>query len=560
MDKYIVAAPSGSTNNSVGALDRHWQKGYFDELPNWQEYLAESTGYGIISGCTPTISGLTVSVAAGVVHLADGTRKELSASTVTLDAADATKPRIDLVYIDSAGVVAKVTGTASATPTVPTLPSGGISVAQVTVAANATTGTVTDNRDIQSGIAKSLIVIPDMFDGNDLQKLQKAIDYAYKNNIYNIIIDRIYDLTGGTILLPKLNSIPDSWRYLHFLGVNGGFLKTDSGYMFSATNRTMGYHFENIRFMGCSDTEAILLNNTVTSVFNCSKILQIYTENCEFRYLKRVFDGTDSISETTCMQSIYTDRDIYFCCYEVLKTTVLWNVNFNNSNIEHCYRFITIVEHDADVALTYSLSIVGCTIESIEGDYTISIGTSSSTNASCATNMLIIENCYFELNPPIYDYGYIRGISIINNRFTRNVNNGYALEIHGLVTLVDITGNDCTITNKLLRTSNDFYFCGINTQIDKTINPKYFDIKDTLLDLPFKKSQDVTIDSITTSESGIADITSYKPSGIDVRLCAIVSVSGVSYPYSVNCNGTYLIGAASTTYTNVKIRYFYWQV
>lgn len=110
--------------------------------------LAESTGYGIVSGCEPTISGLTVKVGAGVIHLSDGTRKELSATNITLDSADTTNPRIDLVYIDSTGTVAKITGTASASPNVPTVPTGGISVAQVSVAAGSTTGTITDKRDM----------------------------------------------------------------------------------------------------------------------------------------------------------------------------------------------------------------------------------------------------------------------------------------------------------------------------------------------------------------------------------------------------------------------------
>lgn len=54
-------------------------------IDSLEKYLAESTGYGIVSGCEPTISGLTVTVGAGVAHLADGTRKELSASSITLD-------------------------------------------------------------------------------------------------------------------------------------------------------------------------------------------------------------------------------------------------------------------------------------------------------------------------------------------------------------------------------------------------------------------------------------------------------------------------------------------
>lgn len=115
-------------------------------IDSLEKYLAESTGYGIISGCEPTISGLTVTVGAGIVHLADGTRKEIAETNVTLDSADPTNPRIDLVYIDSTGTVAKVIGTAVASPSAPVLPTGGISVAQVSVAAGATTGTVTDTR------------------------------------------------------------------------------------------------------------------------------------------------------------------------------------------------------------------------------------------------------------------------------------------------------------------------------------------------------------------------------------------------------------------------------
>ena len=77
--------PRANGEGSIGTAAKHWGAGYFDTLPNWQEYLAESTGYGIVSGCEPTISGLTVTVGAGIAHLADGTRKEIASTTVTLD-------------------------------------------------------------------------------------------------------------------------------------------------------------------------------------------------------------------------------------------------------------------------------------------------------------------------------------------------------------------------------------------------------------------------------------------------------------------------------------------
>ncbi len=54
-------------------------------IDSLEKSLAESTGYGIVSGCEPSISGLTVTISSGVVHLADGTRKEIAATNITLD-------------------------------------------------------------------------------------------------------------------------------------------------------------------------------------------------------------------------------------------------------------------------------------------------------------------------------------------------------------------------------------------------------------------------------------------------------------------------------------------
>jgi hypothetical protein len=90
--------PRANGEGGIGTPAKHWGNGYFNALnlagedvagtlSNMNLALAESTGFGIVSGCEPSISGLTVTVAAGVVHLADGTRKEISSTTVTLDSA-----------------------------------------------------------------------------------------------------------------------------------------------------------------------------------------------------------------------------------------------------------------------------------------------------------------------------------------------------------------------------------------------------------------------------------------------------------------------------------------
>ena len=59
--------------------------------------------------------------------------------TLALATADATNPRIDVVYADSAGALQKVTGTPAASPSEPGLPASALKLGVVRVAANATT-------------------------------------------------------------------------------------------------------------------------------------------------------------------------------------------------------------------------------------------------------------------------------------------------------------------------------------------------------------------------------------------------------------------------------------
>jgi hypothetical protein len=112
----------------------------------FQEYLEVLTqgiqGQDFVtSGCAVTAQGapnLTVAVAAGVVW-SNGVRRAVTAGNVTIGAANATNPRIDLVVVDSTGTKQCRAGTAAAAPKPPARTTDDVVLAAIYVPANDTT-------------------------------------------------------------------------------------------------------------------------------------------------------------------------------------------------------------------------------------------------------------------------------------------------------------------------------------------------------------------------------------------------------------------------------------
>lgn len=120
----------------------------------FQEYLGVLTD--AIDGLNCVLSGLVVTggadmtpaVAKGGV-LSNGTMFAVAAADVTITAADATNPRIDLIVVTSAGALAVRAGTAAAAPKPPTRTANDVVIAAVYVPANDTaiaTSQITDMR------------------------------------------------------------------------------------------------------------------------------------------------------------------------------------------------------------------------------------------------------------------------------------------------------------------------------------------------------------------------------------------------------------------------------
>jgi len=112
---------------------------------------------GVFKGLSVTPgTGLNVNVSSGFAMINCNPYRKTSSTTVSLDAADSTNPRKDLIYLKDDGTITKATGTPhsaipdgqtgiyTAKPRPPSLPSNSIPLAEVWVPANATSLT-TDN-------------------------------------------------------------------------------------------------------------------------------------------------------------------------------------------------------------------------------------------------------------------------------------------------------------------------------------------------------------------------------------------------------------------------------
>lgn len=95
-------------------------------------------------GAVVWTSGLSFTVSAAVYYIL-GVQYQSAQQNITLDAADGSNPRIDVIGVDNTQTVIKVTGTAAASPSEPDVdPGTQLKLAIVTVAAGATTPTVTN--------------------------------------------------------------------------------------------------------------------------------------------------------------------------------------------------------------------------------------------------------------------------------------------------------------------------------------------------------------------------------------------------------------------------------
>ena len=257
-------------------------------------------------------------------------------------------------------------------------------------------------------IENKMTLDPDMFEGSDLEKLQQAVDYIINNNYEEIILYRIYNITGGSIYINKTGEFPRKPIYIKSL--NGGIEKHDNGFVFTSNNKNVGELF-------ISDMKITSTQGVDTKVYDVSKLIRINSNNNYYSNIDYVFYDDNDYA-----QSIRSVCDYFTYVYCVCKIRYGYDIHFSNCLCEESHKFFEDDEIEKHY-ISNNISITDCVIENTK-DLAIKLNGCQSLN---------ISNNYFELNK-----GYIKlgqygasGCSISSNFFYDSGDLKPCVEIEG---------------------------------------------------------------------------------------------------------------------------------
>ena len=171
-----------------------------DELTDIYAAFAMTGNYGVFTGCGVTAQSTpdqTVRVAAGSILTPEGKRYVIDAvPALAATNANSVYPRIDIVYVSSAGVVTYLAGNALASPVQPATPANGTLLASIYRAANdntIATSDITGQRDFISTASdfedvNSVTATSDTFACDFARKHTKNFSFSITNTTAKTVI------------------------------------------------------------------------------------------------------------------------------------------------------------------------------------------------------------------------------------------------------------------------------------------------------------------------------------------------------------------------------------
>jgi hypothetical protein len=244
--------------------------------------------------------------------------------------------------------------------------------------------------------ATELGPLPSRFQGSDIQRVQAAFDFALENQLNTVYLDRTYDLTGGSIVLPSSDWAPA----ITFVG--GGLTKRDDGYMFdrhSDNLATDSPKFQRVRFRGRDGATAVVSNGN-------RMIRQSFADFCDFRHVAAVHADhyTQSVRLLNC--------EMYYSAGTFLKAPRHYDLSCHDNRFETSTH--SLLEAISDESSLWPLSVARFTNNCIEGYIT-----RPPIRLSAAAALLFQGN-YCEHNVTTLEFVQSRGMRQVSGLITAN--------------------------------------------------------------------------------------------------------------------------------------------
>ena len=124
------------------------------------------------------------------------------------------------------------------------------------------------NQSALKKVAQNILITPDDFQGTDVEKMQKALDYAIEYDIKTIRLNREYDITGHRIMLPSA----DVWSVVTF--ENGKITKNDEGFIFDRNSNNKNCNAPKLKdvFVETTSENVYLYNGDKMIRQNCDNV------------------------------------------------------------------------------------------------------------------------------------------------------------------------------------------------------------------------------------------------------------------------------------------------
>ena len=435
-----------------------------------------------------------------------------------------------------------------------------------------------------TGSINALQINPDDYEGTDIQKLQSAYDdavtYCNTNNQSAVIIlDRQYDITGGTIYL----HYPDSAKNAHikFLGLNhGGIYRggIDSGYMIAEQSGFVGgckwHDFINIRFSGqemTRDNRGIVDdtdndNYDRSRVFNMLHLNNMSVSYCDFNNLSYIYDYSGSVdSATSGAYTLWAHHNTYYWCTRIIRLGYSQNsINFENEYMSlgvnilvatnNLKSFVGVHFRDCTIeyfngfgfylantsAVLYDFAITGCYLEGIRDaliDFRNPIKTlniSNNTIQMAGNTSAITDGIGFyhdnDVSATLRNNYIMRSTAVTGPcmSLTHAPTNGKLIDATGLL----MTDQNNNLIDGLQNTIRQYLIVGESTIYSKS-GTQVYSAADTL----------TTLDTTTITNGGLYDI-SYHVQGNAGGVIAFVYINNNQY---MACSAYYLATSAIFT-------------